>query len=826
MSVFRGLLSGCVALAFFVIAPCASFSQDSAPVAHNQVVVPQSMHYSGAAPNHAGETVEATFRIYAAQEGGDALWSETQRVAVAQDGKYTALLGAATEGGLPQTVFAAGQGRWLSVSVEGTAEPPRVQLASVAYAMKAADAETLGGLPAGEFVTRSQLRDVAPNAPPSDARPGTAETKIRANAAPSGSGTANTIAMWTGASTLGNSALTQSGNNVTAAGSLSGNSKITTTDTAAVLGTQSSATGVVYGVGGTATSTTANAAGVIGYEYATTGQVYGVFGNTGTSTGSAAGVFGHEGSSTGAVFGVLGTTGSGTNGASGVHGNEGSASGVVSGVSGGTNSSTDGAAGVNGNEGSLTGWVHGVVGGTSSSSMGAAGVLGNEGSATGQVYGVAGNTNSKTASAAGVYGSEGSLTGVVYGVSGYTASTTANAAAVNGNEGALKGAVYGVNGYTNSVGPGAAAVNGYEGATTGLVNGVNGNIASTTNGAAGVSGYADGTKGATFGVNGGTNSDTDGAAGVNGYSAATSGAIFGVAGGTNSATASAAGVKGSANAETGQIYGVSGNTNSATQGAAGVYGFEGTKTGSVAGVVGDTTSSTGEGVHGSATATSGHAVGVVGVTSSAAGAGGEFINLSGSGLVLQGFSGAAYKSVFTVDASGNGFFNGNLNVTGKMTKGSGSFKIDDPLDPANKYLSHSFVESPDMMNVYNGNIKTDRHGVATVILPEYFEALNRDFRYQLTVIGQFAQAIVAEKIAGNRFRIRTNKPNVEVSWQVTGIRQDAYANANRIPVEEDKPRAEQGYYLHPEVFGQPANKSVAAASDLKRARNPGAPGSR
>ena len=61
------------------------------------------------------------------------------------------------------------------------------------------------------------------------------------------------------------------------------------------------------------------------------------------------------------------------------------------------------------------------------------------------------------------------------------------------------------------------------------------------------------------------------------------------------------------------------------------------------------------------------------------------------------------------------------------------------LDPANKYLYHSFVESPDMMNVYNGNVVTDKRGMATVVLPEYFEALNSDFRYQLTVIGRFAR---------------------------------------------------------------------------------------
>jgi len=216
------------------------------------------------------------------------------------------------------------------------------------------------------------------------------------------------------------------------------------------------------------------------------------------------------------------------------------------------------------------------------------------------------------------------------------------------------------------------------------------------------------------------------------------------------------------------------------------------------------------GVSGLSASTAG--IGVLGETISAGATAGEFFNVAGSGLVLEGLSGPKSNKVFSVDASGNGTFAGSLTVTGKLVKGSGSFKIDHPLDPANKYLSHSFVESPDMMNVYNGNIVTDRRGLATVALPDYFEALNRDFRYQLTVIGQFAQAIVAQEIDKNHFVIRTSKPGVKVSWQVTGIRQDAYANADRIPVEEQKPAGERGYYLHPDAFGQPASRSVAAAN--------------
>jgi hypothetical protein len=163
---------------------------------------------------------------------------------------------------------------------------------------------------------------------------------------------------------------------------------------------------------------------------------------------------------------------------------------------------------------------------------------------------------------------------------------------------------------------------------------------------------------------------------------------------------------------------------------------------------------------------------------------------------------------YTLDVNGNANFSGNVSIGGSLSKGSGSFKIDHPLDPANRYLYHSFVESPDMMNVYNGNVVTDKNGTATVALPDYFEALNRDFRYQLTVIGQFAQAIVASEINHNQFTIRTDKPKVKVSWQVTGIRHDAYADAHRIQVEEDKPQQEQGHYLHPELFAAPPGQAV------------------
>ena len=160
---------------------------------------------------------------------------------------------------------------------------------------------------------------------------------------------------------------------------------------------------------------------------------------------------------------------------------------------------------------------------------------------------------------------------------------------------------------------------------------------------------------------------------------------------------------------------------------------------------------------------------------------------------------------------------GSLVVTGTVSKGGGSFKIDHPLDPENRTLSHSFVESPDMMNIYNGNSVLDRRGEAVVTLPAYFEALNRDFRYHLTCIGGFAPVYIAQEIKGNRFKIAGGKPGMKISWQVTGVRQDAYANTHRIPVEEEKPASERGSYLHPDAFDKPSIKQ-ARATDGSRAK--------
>jgi hypothetical protein len=170
------------------------------------------------------------------------------------------------------------------------------------------------------------------------------------------------------------------------------------------------------------------------------------------------------------------------------------------------------------------------------------------------------------------------------------------------------------------------------------------------------------------------------------------------------------------------------------------------------GLYGESASTNGRGVYGLATASSGTAIGVYGVTGSSSGYAGYFV--------------------------------GSVHVLGNLSKSAGSFKIDHPLDPANQYLYHSFVESPDMKNIYDGVVTLDARGEAMVTLPDWFEALNRDFRYQLTPIGAaMPNLYVAQKCRTTP----SASPAASRAWRspgmVTGIRQDAYADAHRIPVE-------------------------------------------
>ena len=107
-----------------------------------------------------------------------------------------------------------------------------------------------------------------------------------------------------------------------------------------------------------------------------------------------------------------------------------------------------------------------------------------------------------------------------------------------------------------------------------------------------------------------------------------------------------------------------------------------------------------------------------------------------------------------------------------------------------------------MMNVYNGNATTDASGLAVIEMPAWFNALNRDFRYQLTTINSFAHVTVVNELKNNKFTIQSSEPKTKVSWQITGIRKDEFANLNRIPTEVLKEDHNRGKYLHPQAWAK------------------------
>ncbi len=279
--------------------------------------------------------------------------------------------------------------------------------------------------------------------------------------------------------------------------------------------------------------------------------------------------------------------------------------------------------------------------------------------------------------------------------------------------------------------------------------------------------------GGNFGVYGIGGSGTG--YGVYGSNTATSGSAYGVYG--TSASSSGTGVYGAGSNR--GVYGIGGST--------GVWG-SGSSSGST-GVVGS--SSSGTGVEGY----TGYSAGGIGVF-------GYLYNGSGSGAyAVWGYNSGT--------AGYAGYFSGDLKVTGAITAGTKDFLIDHPLNPADKYLYHASVESSEMKNIYDGIVRLDASGEVVVGLPEWFEALNADFRYQLTAIGAPAPGLyIAEEIADHHFKIAGGPPGTKVSWQVTGVRQDAYAKAHPLQVEVDKPDSERGYYIHPELYGAPEEKGI------------------
>lgn len=223
------------------------------------------------------------------------------------------------------------------------------------------------------------------------------------------------------------------------------------------------------------------------------------------------------------------------------------------------------------------------------------------------------------------------------------------------------------------------------------------------------------------------------------------------------------------------------------------------------------------GVYGYSGATGG--AGVYGATGGAGGSVSTGVRGDGNGAGTSGVAGFCNfgNGIYGQSSGGSGkagFFSGDVQITGNLSKGSGSFQIDHPLDPANKYLYHSFVEAPNMMNMYDGIVKLNEQGEATVQLPGYFEALNIDYRYQLTCVGGSAPVYIAEEVSHNQFKIAGGKPGMKVSWLVTGTRNDPYAQYHRIVPEVEKKAEDKGLYLHPKEYGQPVEKQLGIPASL------------
>jgi len=425
------------------------------------------------------------------------------------------------------------------------------------------------------------------------------------------------------------------------------------------------------------------------------------------------------------------------------------------------------------------------------------GVVGQHTAATGTAPGVFASTNSTHADA---YALVGTITPTSPGlnseaVRGINNGTGSNGIGVYGQQ---NGSGYGVYGYS----PGGKAVFGTSTSGNGLYgqsSSAEGVIGESSSGSGvfgsspsgrGVAGFS-----ATWqGVYGNSNSQ----AGVVGESGSFDG-VYGVA-----HKSGVAGVSGHNDAGG---YAVWGGTPSGTAiygTSANGYGVEGTGLLGVRGI-GEQTGVSGSGGSYGVVGSSTDGIGVKGFSTNDNAVRGDSTNNAGVNGFSTNFIGVAGGSQF----GHAGYFFGDVVITGGCTGCAGAaLQIDDPLDPAHRTLQHSTVVSPQMKDVYDGIVTTNAKGFAIVRLPGYFQALNRSFRYQLTSLSGLQEVAIAKEIAHNRFTIQSEKPHSRISWQVTGIRHDRFANAHPIHVVAPKSKADQGKYLHPELYGKPKSQAI------------------
>jgi hypothetical protein len=635
--------------------------QSTAPAASAATAVPALVPYSGTAI--AGDTkplsgeVAMTFLIYKDEEGGEPLWTESQTASVDATGHYKIQLGAASLNGLPSDLFATGEARWLEVQIAGEKPQARVLLASVPYALKAADATTLGGLPVSAFALAGSKPATI-----SFAVPGAASPDANATVTTPG-GKTGYLPVFTGSTTIGDSILYASSTGV-------GVGDVPNSTAVFDVNGKSIWRGLLnVARAGTATTST----GYASYPALFQASSY----NSKTKAATLpqfqlqAEPSGNNTAGPGATFNLLYNSNGGTPSETGLFFNN-------------------------------NGTIH---------------------FASGQTFPGTG---------------AGTITGVTAGT-GLTGGGTSGKVTLNVNTGEIP-TLGGNNTFTGS-----------DFFTASLYEDTDVNIDNTNANSGNIS----------------------------------PGLRFGQASGEGMASKRTSG---------GNQYGLDFYTDYADRMSISEAGYVGIGTAPAEGTM--------LYVNGGAYA-------------------GEFDNNSSEFPALfagNDYSGGTSEVFETYGQGGVCLIDTNSNLTceGNINGNDLARRIDDPQDPANKYLVHSSVQSSEMMNIYSGNVITDENGTATVVLPSWFEAENGDFRYQLTMIGRDAHAWVSQEVANGQFKIATNATNVKVSWQITAVRQDGYAKAHPLVAEQAKPSGERGFYQHPEYFGQPKEKGFAWAHDPKR----------
>ncbi len=402
-----------------------------------------------------------------------------------------------------------------------------------------------------------------------------------------------------------------------------------------------------------------------------------------------------------------------------------------------------------------------------------------------QASGVAfgGYFQSDSTSGRGLYSEASASSGVNFG--GYFKTNSSDGSGIYAEASATSGATYG--GYFVARSPQGTSVFGSNVASSGTAYGILGRSSSAGFGSAGIRGENTST-GQVIGVEG-IGLGGDAGTGIAGRGTATGGYFesFGPAGGFASSGVYAAATDYGVYAETSGI-------------AAGRF-------------VAD---STAHAVHGSLF---GSGVGAAGRFENAAPlgdaiyaftSGGDFslavaaTSNSSSAVRGESYGTGAHIGVYGQNTSSASPFSWGVYAAGRLgANGAKLFQIDHPLDPENKALQHYCAEGDAPRLSYAGRETLDANGEAWAILPDYFEAINRDPEYQLTCIGGYAPVYIAQEVTGNRFKIAGGSPGLRVSWRVEGIRNDLYVRRHGVQTEIAKPERLKGKYISPELYDLP-----------------------